>query len=64
MSTLNIRQLHSRYEDAPNHIQFAVDAAFQAAVTVLHNKGIKCANDDTAEELVAAIFNYVEKSKE
>lgn len=55
-------QLHERYENAMPQTQQAIDAAYKAARTELEARGYTCANDDRAEALVAALYEYLIES--
>lgn len=57
-------QWHLEYESAKPIIKDAVDEAYTAARKVLEAKGFSVANDDTAENLVAAIMEYLVDSAE
>lgn len=53
-----------RYENADGTTRAAVDAAFQVVFDYLkENTGVTPATDDRAENLVSAIFEYVEECR-
>jgi hypothetical protein len=55
---------HANYEELPVNQKLAVDAAFTAARLALSDYGIgQLANDDRAEELIAAIAYYIRRSQ-
>lgn len=60
---IDTQKEHQRYEEMDIIRRSAVDIAFKAAQKALKENGIKeLANDDRAEELVAAIAYYVRRS--
>lgn len=65
MSYTNIEthKEHMLYEALDIDTRIAIDVAFQAARKALEANGVKeLANDDRAEELIAAIAYYVRRS--
>jgi len=62
-NTLDIRAAHNLYKNLPEKERDAVDDAYSAARLALVGCGFKVANDDRAEELVAAITQYLIDSK-
>lgn len=58
-TTRNDRHWHRVYEELPEKIRAAVDAAFEAARDRLRIEGQPTANDDRAEHAVAALTRYV-----
>ncbi len=62
VSTINVRLSHSNYAGASPAIRATVDEAFEAVVGVFQSAGLRTAMSDEAEELVAAIHRYYERS--
>lgn len=60
--TREASRLHQEYEDAPEAMREAIDAAYTAARKQLESRGFACSNDDDAEEFVAALYKYVAES--
>ena len=62
--TIRNREARARYDAADPVTRAAVDSAFQVLFDHLkENTGINPATDDRAENLVTAIFEYVEESR-
>lgn len=62
--TIRNPSARARYEAADPITRQMVDEAFRAAYEYLkYHTGITPANDDRAENLVTAIFQYVEESR-
>lgn len=55
---------HTRYENLDEKTKDAVNDAWRAARDELRHHNIVVANDDRAEQFVAAITRYVIESKE
>ena len=51
------------YENLPDHLRETVDGAYSVVHAFLLNKGLACAVDDRAENLVGAIARYVKDSE-
>jgi len=65
MTKIDTGKMHEAYEQMTSDDQRAIDKAFTAARTALIDNGLgHVANDDRAEELVAAIAYYVIRSKQ
>jgi hypothetical protein len=61
---IDTRKMHNEYEQMTPDDRTAIDKAFRAARTALVDGGLgHVANDDRAEELVAAIAYYVVRSR-
>ena len=58
-NTLDIRAAHKQYEELLSHDQLAVDVAFKEIQNTFKTFGLACATDDRAEELIAAITQYL-----
>lgn len=64
MVNINTVSEYLSYQNLDVDTRIAVDIAFKAARKALLDNGIQeLANDDRAEELVAAIAHYVRRSK-
>ncbi len=63
VSAINVREQHAKYADSPHEIKEAVDDAFDAVVSIFASAGIPTGMSDEAEELVAAIHHYYERSR-
>jgi hypothetical protein len=63
MLTNDWRYWHSLYEDESFPFKNAVDKAYDAARSAIQSQGYSTANDDRAEELVAAIVRYIIESE-
>lgn len=53
---------HSEYQRADKLVRNTVDRAFTAARGAIASTGMDTANDDRAEELIAAIMKYLTES--
>lgn len=63
LTIINTQAAHNAYEQMTIDEQVAIDKAFTAARKALAENGIgQLANDDRAEELVAALAYYVIRS--
>lgn len=58
-TTIDTQKEHDRYEKRDANTRIAIDRAYSAAVKELAKFGLEVANDDRAEELIAAISYYV-----
>ena len=54
---------HEQYEQAPESIRWAVDAAYDQAILLFKCAGLPTSNSDAAETLVADLFKYVIAAK-
>lgn len=59
---LHPRACRDAYEVAPPHEKEAVDAAIDAAMSVLQAHGFKTDNSDRCEEVVGILHNYLRES--
>lgn len=60
---VNLAACYENYKGEAPEVREAIDAAFNHAKQVLGLRGFNTANDDCAEELVAAIWLYVDSSR-
>ena len=60
--TIDTQKEHDRYQARDANTRVAIDAAYTAARKALQESSIEVANDDRAEELIAAISYYVRRS--
>lgn len=62
---LDTSKAHQRYEYTSRARQRAVDKAFAAAVLAIKDEidGFEMPGDDRAEELVAAIYYFIERAE-
>jgi hypothetical protein len=63
VSDINTRRQHAKYADSSSVIKEAVNDAFEAVVSVFKSAGLQTKMSDEAEELVAAIYSYYERSR-
>lgn len=61
-SELDFRQQHARYGESSPNVKDAVDAAFLSVVQSFKDHGLHAGMGDEAEELVAAIHHFFERS--
>lgn len=64
MMTPEISRLHEEYENAPQVIKDGVDGAYASAISYFKEMGFDTANDDRAEILVVALYQYLVDSAE
>lgn len=57
------RKFHDEYEQAPETIRWAVDAAYDEATKIFKAAGLPTSNCDAGETLVAELFKYLIASK-
>jgi len=57
------QKFHEEYEQAPETIRWAVDAAYDQAVILFKCAGLPTSNCDAAETLVADLFKYIIAAK-
>ena len=65
MNATNIEYWHDRYEQLEQSdpdMHDAIDEAYGEVVRVVRENELKCAGDDRAEQLVAAIARYFVES--
>lgn len=63
VNAIDVREQHARYEDATPDIKEVIREAFGAVVDIFECAGLRTGMSDQAEELVAAIHHYYERSK-
>jgi hypothetical protein len=63
MTVTDTRHWHGQYQEADAATQEAVDDAYNNVRNVLVGRGLPVNNSDAAEELVAAIYKYIVRSK-
>jgi hypothetical protein len=64
VSRFDFRSQHARYRESSLKIKDAVDVAFDSVVQSLRSCGLRPSMGDEAEELVAAIHHYYERSRD
>ena len=63
--TAEYRKWHGYYESvASNATRSVIDNAYTAARKALRDAGYEAANDDRAEDLIAAITQYLVQSRD
>ena len=62
--TIETREWHDRYEEATPLDRDMTDECFEAVSDTLKGWGFKGSTTDLAEEVVAAIYRYITKSRE
>jgi C4-dicarboxylate transporter len=63
VSAIDVKEQHAKYENSSPTTMQAVNEAFYAVVDVFKRAGLATGMSDEAEELVAAIHHYYERSK-
>jgi len=62
LKKIHIANEHSKYEHAAEDVRQTVNSAFYAVADVFKTSGAHASMADEAEELVAAIYHYYERS--
>ena len=62
VSAIDVLKQHAKYSDSSPGIKEAVNEAFDAVAGVFRSAGLPAGMSDEAEELVAAIHHYYERS--
>jgi hypothetical protein len=63
VATIDVKEQHANYTNSLPGIRDAVNDAFDAVVRVFKSAGLSAGMSDEAEELVAAIHHYCERSR-
>jgi hypothetical protein len=59
--TVQDRHFHDVYESLPEPLKQAVDRCYEEVCTECRYHNVKPLNDDTAEQLVAALARYIKE---